>query len=51
MAEKIGAAKYMEISSLQKEGLAELYEEIVDITLQFRAANSKKNKKRTCIIL
>ena len=51
MAEKIRAAKYMEISSLQQEGLAELYDEIVNITVQCRAANSNKNKKRTCIIL
>ncbi|XP_063680639.1 ras-related C3 botulinum toxin substrate 1-like [Bolinopsis microptera] len=52
MAKKIGAAKYMEISSLKNTGVTELFEEVVSIGLHYNTTvKRKKKKKRKCIIL
>ena len=52
MAKKIGAAKYMEISSLKDKGVTELFEEVVSIGLQYNTTvKGKKKKKRKCNIL
>ena len=50
MAEKIGAAKYMEISSLKDKGVTELFEEVVSIGLLYNTT-VKRKKKRKCSIL
>ena len=50
MAKKIGAAKYMEISSLEDKGVTELFEEVVSIGLHYNTT-VKRKKKRKCSIL
>ena len=50
MAKKIGAAKYMEISSLKDKGVTELFEEVVSIGLRYNTT-IKRKKKRNCSIL
>ena len=50
MAKKIGAAKYMEISSLEDKGVTELFEEVVCIGLHYNTT-VKGKKKRKCSIL
>ena len=42
MAEKIGAAKYMEISSLQNRGVAELFEEVIVLGFDHSVSEEKK---------
>ena len=49
MANKIKAAKYMEISSLRSEGLKELFEEIVRVGYEYHLTVPKKRKK--CLVL
>ena len=52
MAKKIGAAKYMEISSLKDIGVTKLFEEVVVIGLHYNTTvKGKMKKKRKCIIL
>ncbi|XP_063681251.1 ras-related C3 botulinum toxin substrate 1-like [Bolinopsis microptera] len=52
MAKKIGAAKYMEISSLKNTGVTELFEEVVSTGIHYNTTvKRKKKKKRKCIIL
>ena len=51
MAEKIGAAKYMEISSLRDIGITELFEEVLKIGHQYNTVKRKKKKRRKCVIL
>ena len=50
MAEKIGAAKYMEISSLRDRGVSELFQEAIKIGHHYRTV-TKKRKKKKCNIL
>ena len=50
MAEKIGAAKYMEVSSLENTGVSELYQEV--ITLGFaHSVDVEEKKRKKCTIL
>ena len=49
MAKKIGAAKYMEISSLKDIGVTKLFEEVVSIGLHYNTT-VKRKKKRKCSI-
>ena len=51
MSENIGAVKYMEISSLKGEGLAELFEEITRIGFDYYSTLLKNKKRRKCIII
>ena len=52
MAEKIKAAKYMEISSLEGRGVTELFEEVVRIGYDYNISDKKKKRrKRKCVIL
>ena len=50
MAKKIGAAKYMEISSLKNWGVTELFQEAIRIGHHYRTV-TKKRKKKKCNIL
>ena len=50
MAEKIGAAKYVEVSSLENNGVSELYQEV--ITLGFaHSVDVEEKKRKKCTIL
>ena len=50
MAEKIGAAKYMEVSSLENIGVSELYREV--ITLGYaHSVDVEEKKRKKCAIL
>jgi small GTP-binding protein len=49
MADKIGAVKYMEVSSLEGHGVTELFEEVISIGFHHSIAVGKKKKK--CAIL
>jgi small GTP-binding protein len=51
MAERIGAAKYMELSSLKKVGLKELFEEVVRIGFAYHIAPKEENKGMKCQVL
>jgi Ras-related C3 botulinum toxin substrate 1 len=51
MADKIGAVKYMEVSSLEGHGVTELFEEVIPIGFHHSIAVEKKKKKRKCAIL
>jgi small GTP-binding protein len=53
LAEKIGAAKYMEISSLENRGLVELFDEALRIGCRYKASDEEKSgqKKSPCHIL
>ncbi|XP_063683992.1 ras-related C3 botulinum toxin substrate 1-like [Bolinopsis microptera] len=52
MAEKIGAAKYMEISSLENRGVGELFEEVIRLGFDHSLTEAKKEKKtKKCVIL
>ena len=52
MAEKIKAAKYMEISSLEDRGITELFEEVIRIGFDYNVSEKKKKRrKRKCVIL
>ena len=50
MAKKIGAAKYMEISSLKNWGVTELFHKAIRVGHEYRTG-TKKRKKRKCILL
>ena len=50
IANKIGAAKYMEISSKRKEGLNELFGEVARIGYEYHS-NLQKKKSGKCNIL
>jgi len=50
MAEKICAAKYMEISSLRNRGVAELFQEAISIGHNYRTVTKKKKKKKCSIL-
>jgi small GTP-binding protein len=49
MADKIGAVKYMEVSSLEGRGVTELFDEVIPIGFHHSIAAGKKKKK--CAIL
>ena len=53
MAEKIGAAKYMEVSSLENRGVTELFEEVVVLGFEHSVAAraAKEKRKKKCTIL
>ena len=51
MAEKIGAVKYKEISSLEGKGIADLLEEVVNIGYHHSTCIKASAKKINCIIL
>lgn len=52
MAKQIGAAKYMEISSLENEGVRELFKEAIKIGYDHvLKEKSKKDKRKCCEIL
>ena len=51
MAEKIGAVKYKEISSLEGKGIADLLEEVVNIGYHHSTCIKASAKKIKCIIL
>ncbi|XP_063681240.1 cell division control protein 42 homolog [Bolinopsis microptera] len=50
MAKTIGAAKYMEISSLKDKGVTELFEEAVSIGLHYNTTVKRKKKKKCSIM-
>lgn len=50
MSERIGAAKYMEISSLENLGLNELYKEVITLGYE-HSVGAEKRKRKKCIIL
>ena len=49
MADKIGAVEYMEISSLRKEGLDELFQKAVEVGFDHYKKDSEK--RNTCILM
>jgi len=51
MAKDIGAAKYMECSSLTQKGLKELFDESVRTVVNSEDRSSKKQRNRKCIIM
>ena len=52
MAEKIGAAKYMEISSLENRGVSELFQEVIILGFEHSIAEEeRKNRNKKCAIL
>ena len=52
MAEKIGAAKYMEISSLENRGVSELFKEVIRLGFDHSLTEAKEEKKtKKCVIL
>ena len=50
MAERIGAVKYMEISSLRDEGVTELFAEVVKVGYEFKVSAKHDGKKKKCVI-
>ena len=51
MAGQICAANYMEISSLENQGVRELFEEVVKIAYNYNCTTAKKKKRKCCKIL
>jgi small GTP-binding protein len=51
MADKIGAEKYMEVSSLEGLGVTELFDEVISLGFHRRVTAEKKKKKKSCLIL
>ena len=50
MAEKIGAAKYMEVSSLENNGVSELYQEVITLGYE-HSVDVEEKKRKKCTIL
>jgi small GTP-binding protein len=48
MADKIGAVKYMEVSSLEGRGVTELFDEVISLNLR---QNVAEKKEKRCFVL
>ena len=51
MAKRIGAAQYMELSSLQDTGLSELFEAVASIGYHYTRKKTMRKKKTKCNVL